>query len=76
MSIVEISGTTLVRDTQSMALINQDKNGLETYLKQRNHMASQKQEINTLKSDIDDIKKDMIEIKQLVMKLLEKGSNG
>lgn len=76
MSIVQIPGTTLVRDTKTMALINQDKNGLEDYLKRRNLLASQKEEINNMKSDLDDLKKDMKEIKKLVMLLLEKGSNG
>jgi hypothetical protein len=47
--IVPITGTTLVRDTKSMALINQDKNGLDDYLKKRNLMAIQKQEINNTK---------------------------
>ena len=70
--IVQIPGTTLVRDTNSMALINQDKNGLESYIKQRNFLYSQKQEINTVKSVIQGIKDDMAEIKQLMMQLLEK----
>ena len=74
--IVQVPGTTLVRDTKSMALINQDKNGLEAYMKQRQHMATQKEQINTLKADVEDIKEDMKEIKKLVMLLLEKGSNG
>lgn len=74
--LIKVQGTTLVRDTQSMALVNQDKNGLEAYMKQRQHMASQAEQINTLESDMEDIKKDMKEIKKLVMLLLEKGSNG
>ena len=31
MSLVQIPGTTLVRDTNSMGLINRDRNGLEDY---------------------------------------------
>lgn len=76
MTLVPVPGTTLIRDTKSMALINQDRNGLEDYMKKRSILASQKEEINKLKSDVQDIKSDMQEIKHLVMKLIEKGSNG
>ena len=73
MSLVQIPETTYVRDTASMALINQDKNGLEAYIKQRNVLLAQKQEINTIKSDIDSIRSDMQEIKSLMMQLINKG---
>jgi hypothetical protein len=73
--IIQIPGTTLVRDTTTMALINQDRNGLEDYMKKRHMLAAQKQEINTMKADITEVKNDINEIKQLMLKLLEKGSN-
>jgi hypothetical protein len=73
MSLVQIPETTFVRDTTSMALINQDKNGLEAYVKQRNVLVTQKQEINKIKSDIDGIRDDMQEIKSLMMQLIHKG---
>lgn len=75
MTLVPIPGTTLVRETNSMALINQDKNGLEQYLKKRHLMEVQKEEINKVKSEIADIKDDVQEIKQLMLQLLNKGSN-
>lgn len=74
--IVQISDTSFVRDTTSMALINQDKNGLENYMKKRQLLASQKEEINTLKSDVQGLKKDMSEIKQLLLQLMDKNLNG
>jgi hypothetical protein len=73
--LIQIPGTTLVRDTKSMALINQDKNGLEEYLKKRQVMASQKEEINNMKSDISEIKGDLSELKAMMAQLLSKGSN-
>jgi len=76
MTMIPIPGTTLVRDTKNMALINQDKNGLEDYLKRRNLMAARQDQINNMKLDIDDLKQDISEIKKLVMILIEKGSNG
>ena len=46
MSLVQIPGTTLVRDTNSMGLINRDRNGLEDYNAKRKILATQKDEIN------------------------------
>ena len=38
-------------------------------------MANQKEEINKVKSEIDNIKDDVSEIKELLLQLLNKGSN-
>jgi len=70
---LKVEGTKLVRDTRSGAIINQDKNGLETYLNRRRVMESQKEEINNVKSEIKELKEDLTEIKSLIIKLLEKG---
>ena len=76
MSLVQIPGTTLVRDTNSMGLINKDRNGLEEYNLKRKMIATQKQEINNVKEEILSIKQDMQEIKQLMLQLLDKNING
>ena len=76
MRIVPVKDSTFVRDTNSMALINKDENGFKDYLKKRNIMASQKEEINNMKADIASVKNDVQEIKQLIFQLLDKGSNG
>lgn len=73
--LIQIPNTTLVRDTKSMALINQDKNGLEDYFKKRQYIINQKQEINNMKSDICEIKNDISELKNMITQLLSKGSN-
>lgn len=75
MSLVKVSGTNFVRDTDSMALINRDLNGLEEYKMKRRMLETQRNEINNVKSEIETIKDDMQEIKQLMLKLLE-GTNG
>jgi len=72
--LVQIPNTTLVRDTTSMALINNDKNGLQEYYRQRNRLANQASEINTMKSDINNIKEDLGELKTLLIQLLEKSN--
>jgi len=65
----------MIRDTQSGALINRDLNGLNEYNKKRQALANQINELNTIKSEMDTIKTDMSEIKQLMLQLLDKGSN-
>lgn len=72
MSLIPIPGTTMVRDTNSMALINRDSNGLQEYQNKRNFLAAQKQEINRMKTDIADVKDDIKEIKLLMLQLIGK----
>lgn len=69
MPLVKIPGTTFVRDTNTMALINTDSAGLEDYKFKSNLINNQKAEINTLKSEINDVKNDVKEIKQLLYQL-------
>ena len=63
----------LVRDSNSGALINQDKNALDDYLNRRKLFMNQSDELNKVKSELDTIKNDMSEIKQLMLQLLDKG---
>ena len=49
MSLVQIPGTTLYRDTASMALVNRDSSGLQEYQNKRHFLATQKQEINNMR---------------------------
>jgi hypothetical protein len=76
MSLIQIPGTNLFRDTDSMALVNKDINGLEEYNLKRKLLAVQKSEINTVKLDIQNIKNEMLEIKQLLLQLMDKNING
>ena len=63
----------LLRDPNTGALINQDKNALEDYMNKRKLFINQSQELNKVKSELDIIKNDMSEIKQLMLQLLDKG---
>ena len=72
--LVQISGTNLYRDTETMALINKDVSGLEDYKMKRHLLSTQKEEINTVKAEIAGIKEDMNELKQLMLKLLERNN--
>ena len=70
--LVQVTGTKMLRDTESMALINKDINGLEEYNLKRKMAASQRNEINTIKSEIKDIRSEMGEVKSLLTQLLDK----
>ena len=70
--LVQITGTKMVRDTESMALINNDINGLQEYQLKRKQAEGQRTEINTIKSEIKDIRGELGEIKTLMAQLLDK----
>ena len=65
----------MIRDTNSMALINTDVKEKNDYLSKVRMLKTQKDEINNVKSEMENIKCDVTEIKQLLMKLLE-STNG
>lgn len=73
MSIVAIKDNNkLVRDTQSKAVLNTDRNGLNEYLMKRelakkeiNEKSETKERLAKLESDMQDIKKLLIEIAAL-----------
>ena len=69
---VKVTGTSFVRDTNSMALINTDVNDRAEYYNKVKLSGQQRQEINTLKDEIDLIRNDMSEIKQLMVALINK----
>ena len=69
--LVKVNGANLVRDTQSMALINTDNNEKNEYYSKVRLLQNQKNEINNVKAEMANIKDDVTEIKQLLMKLLE-----
>lgn len=76
MALVQIPGTTLFRDTESMGLVNRDSHGLEEYNMKRRMILTQRDEINKVKTEIAGLKQDMSEIKQLLLKLMDKDLNG
>ena len=70
--LVKVTGTNLVRDTNSMALINTDNESKNEYYNKLRMMKIQKEEINMVKTEIETIKQDMADIKSMMVKLLEK----
>jgi hypothetical protein len=72
MSLIQVKGTNFYRDTESMGLVNRDRNGLEEYNMKRRMLITQKDEINKIRVEIDTIKQDVSEIKQLLLNLMDK----
>jgi hypothetical protein len=70
--LIPIPGTTLVRDTETMALINKDTTGQQEYYNRRNKMAAEKEQINIIKTEVQSLKDDVNDIKQLLNQILEK----
>ena len=70
--LVKVTGTNLVRDTSSMALINTDNEARNEYYNKLRMMKTQKEEINSVKTEIETMKQDIADIKSLMVKLLEK----
>jgi hypothetical protein len=73
MPLVKIPGTSFVRDTNSMVLINTDETSKSDYQVKAKILQNQKQEINTIKTEMNGIKNDITELKNLMLKLLDKG---
>ena len=71
MPLVKVTGTKLIRDPKSMALINTDANDKNEYYSKLRMIKAQKDEINNVKEELNVIKGDMQEIKSLMLKLLE-----
>jgi hypothetical protein len=67
--LVKIPGTTYVRDTVTMALINTDQAGLDDYNMKSRLLNTQKTEINNIKSEINEIRNDVGMIKDLLLQL-------
>lgn len=67
--LVKIPGTTYIRDTNTMALINTDSAGLDDYTVKSRILNNQKAEINNIRNEINEVKDDVKVIKDLLLQL-------
>jgi hypothetical protein len=72
MPLVKINNSNLIRDTQSMALINTDNNEKNEYYAKLRLIKNQKEQINIVNKEISDLRNEMSDIKSLLKQLLEK----
>ena len=65
MKTVKIQDTKYIRDIDSKAVLNTNRNALEQYKLERQRREAEKNDINTMKEDI-------VELKKMIKKLLGK----
>ena len=64
------SDSSLVRDTNSHAIVNNNKTEFDKFLKLSEKKYKQKREIDDLKSDVSSMKTDIEEIKSLLKSIV------
>lgn len=73
MNFLKVQGNdSLVRDTSSRAIINNNKSEYDNYLRQRSVVSAQKNEILRQADELKIIKDEFAEIKQLILSLINK----
>lgn len=77
-SFLKVEGNdSLIRDIDTKAIINTNKSDYDNYLKRKNHLKSQNDEIKQNTNDINTIKQELCEIKELLLLSLKlKDNNG
>jgi len=66
------SDTSLVRDSNSNAIINQNKSEYEKFMRLSETKYREKMEMKTLKKDVESLKGDLAEIKSLLLSIVNK----
>ena len=66
------SDVSLIRDMESNAIINNNSNEFDQFMKASRKKYNEKKEIETLKSDVNTIKNDLDEIKSLLKSIVHK----
>lgn len=68
--LVKTQESELVRDTESMALLNFDSNAMNEYLTKSKLLKTQKEEISKINNEIDSLKTDIKDIKGMLIQIL------
>ena len=66
------SDVSLVRDTDSNAIINQNQSEFDKFLKVSQKKYEEKKKFDNMRSDLDSLKQDMNEIKSLLRNIMDK----
>jgi hypothetical protein len=69
MPLVQVNDTPFVRDTDSKAILNTDRNGLNEYYMKRELAKKQQLEKTEDKARLNKLEEDMQEIKQLLLQI-------
>lgn len=74
--LVKVEDSNFFRDTNSMALVNNDNSAKEEYLMKARMMRLQKVEIDRINSEIGELKTDIKDIKSILLQILADKTNG
>ena len=66
------SENSLVRDIDSNAIVNQDKDEFKNFLELSQKKYEERKNFNNMRSDLDSLKQDMNEIKTLLKNIMDK----
>ena len=66
------SEDSLVRDVDSNAIVNQDKNEFDKFLELSQKKYEEKKKFDNMRSDLNSLKQDMDEIKTLLRNIMDK----
>ena len=66
------SDVSLVRYTDSNAIVNQNKNEFDKFLELSRRKYEEKRKFDDMRSDLDSLKQDMDEIKTLLRNIMDK----
>ena len=66
------SEDSLVRDVNSNAIVNQNKNEFDKFLELSRRKSEEKRKFDDMRSDLDSLKQDMDEIKTLLRNIMDK----
>ena len=66
------SEDSLVRDVNSNAIVNQNKNEFDKFLELSRRKYEEKRKFDDMRSDLDSLKQDMDEIKTLLRNIMNK----
>lgn len=68
---VKITGAAMVRETSTMALINNNDSEKNEYFSKLKLIQNQKEGLNKVNEEINDLRRDMDEVKNLLLQLLQ-----
>ena len=66
------SEESLVRDVDSNAIVNQNKNEFDKFIELSRRKYEEKRKFDDMRSDLDSLKEDMNEIKTLLKNIMDK----
>ena len=72
-NLIKVEGhSSLVRNTETTAIVNTDKTAYVSYMKRTLERKKESQNLKDAITDIDDLKTDIYEIKLLLQKLMDR----